>query len=270
MLSPRQPRWSDSNYAVLATGSGSWAVMGKYTADMDVAYSNGVHDGDGYVAAQIGYYGTISGSSNMVRERFTVSGSSRTISSVAVRMRRSGGSSPLIIRLETSSGGLIDSVSIPASSVPATSPGGDNGGQVWARASFGQSHTLAKGSTYNIRLSTASGTTYTATPIQEGTDLGFRSFVFSDGLRPADDQRFLLGSALPVGAARPAVLPEVVRAAKRTIEAGHRPASIHVQAGDLRPPVEADATLSSGRGRRACSPRVPDWRPDPARVRASR
>jgi hypothetical protein len=182
VLSPRQPRWTDANYAVLATGSGSWAVMGKYTADMDVGYSNGVHDGDGYVAAQIGYYGTISGSSDMVRERFTVSGSSRSISTVAVRMRRSGGSSPLVIRLETSSGALIDSVSIPASSVPATSPGGDNGGQVWVRASFGQSHTLAKGSTYNIRLSTASGSTYTATPIQEGTDLGFRSFVFSDGL----------------------------------------------------------------------------------------
>ncbi len=181
VLSPRQPRWTDTNYAVLANGGGSWAVMGKYTADMDVGYSNGVHDGDGYVAAQIDYYGTISGSTHMVRERFKVSGSSRKISSVAVRMRRSSGSSPLIIRLESSSGALIDSVSIPASSVPATSPGGDNGGQVWVRASFGKTHTLAKGSTYSIRLSTASGTTYTATPIREGTDVGFRSFVFGDG-----------------------------------------------------------------------------------------
>jgi hypothetical protein len=181
VLSPRQPRWTDANYAVLGTGSGSWAVMGKYTADMDVAYSNGAHDGNGYIAAQIDYYGTISGTTRMIRERFTVSGSSHKISTIAVRMRRSSGSSPLVIRLESSSGALIDSVSIPASSVPATSPGGDNGGQVWVKASFGQSHTLAKGSTYNIRLSTASGTTYTATPIRDGWDVGFRSFVFNDG-----------------------------------------------------------------------------------------
>jgi hypothetical protein len=118
----------------------------------------------------------------MVRERFTVTGTSHTISTVAVRMRRSSGSSPLILRLENSSGALIDSVSIPASSVPATSPGGDNGGQVWVRASFGQSHSLAKGSTYSLRLSTASDTTYTATPIREGIPEGFRSFVFSDGV----------------------------------------------------------------------------------------
>ena len=50
------------------------------------------------------------------------------------------------------------------------------------RASFGRSITLAKGSTYSLRLSTASGTTYTATPIREGVPEGFRSFVFSDGV----------------------------------------------------------------------------------------
>lgn len=182
LLKPRQPRYSDAEYAVLTTGSGSWAVTGKYTADMDVGYSNGVHDGNGYVAAQIDYYGTISGSSRMVRERFTVHGGSRTISTVAVRMRRSSGSSPLVIRLESSSGALIDSVSIPASSVPATSPGGDNGGQVWVRASFGAKHTLANGATYSLRLSTASGTTYTATPIRDGYDVGFRSTMFNDGV----------------------------------------------------------------------------------------
>jgi hypothetical protein len=181
VLSPRQPRWSDSDYAVLTTGSGSWSIAGRYTGDMDVAYANGVHDGDGYVAAQIDYYGVISGSSDMVRERFTVSGSSRTISTVAVRMRRSNGSSPLVIRLETSSGSLIEAVSIPASSVASSSPGGDNGGQVWVTARFSSSHTLATGSTYNLRLSTASDTTYTATPIRDGRDVGFLSFAFNDG-----------------------------------------------------------------------------------------
>ncbi len=47
--------------------------------------------------------------------------------------------------------------------------------------SFSGAHTLANGSTNNLVLSTASGTTYTATPIREASDLGFGSLVFSDG-----------------------------------------------------------------------------------------
>ena len=181
VLSPRQPEFPDSDYAVLTTQSGSWGIQGQYTADMDVAYSNGMHDGDGYYQAEIDMYGTISGTSDLVREHFTVSGGNRTISNVAVRMRRTSGSSPLVLSLQSSTGAVIDSVSIPASSVAQSSPGGDNGGQVWVAGTFGSAHTLASGSTYSLVLSTASGTTYTATPIREASDLGYGSYVFSDG-----------------------------------------------------------------------------------------
>ena len=179
-LTPRQPTFTDGAYAVLAGGS-SWSVQSKYSAVMDLTYANGAHDGMGYIAAMVEYYATASGPSRMFREHFTVSGSSRTVTTASVRVRRTSGSSPLTIRLETGSGSLIETVNVPATSITASSPGGDNGGSVWVVARFATAHVLAKGSTYNLRVSTAAGTAYTTIPVLEGTDEGFSSKVFSDG-----------------------------------------------------------------------------------------
>ncbi|MFI5042734.1 MAG: hypothetical protein ACHQNA_12970, partial [Acidimicrobiales bacterium] len=176
-LTPRQPTFSDATYAVLANG----AVQDQYTADMDLTYANGVHDGMGYIEAMVALYGVVSGPNDMVREHFTVSGGARTVTSASVRVRRTNGSSPLTIRLETSAGALIEAVDIPASSIAVSAPGGDNGGAVWVTATFGSAHVLANGGTYNLRLSTASGTEYTTVPVREGTDVGFASSTFTDG-----------------------------------------------------------------------------------------
>jgi hypothetical protein len=181
VLNPRQPAFADADYAVLTTDSGAWQVAGQYTADMDLDYADGSHDGNGYYQVDIGSYATISGGSDLARERFTVSGTDRTVTSASIRVRRSAGASPLVVQLASSSGAIIDSVNIPASSVPASAPGGDTSGQVWITATFAGSHVLTSGSTYDLRLSTASGTTYTATPVREGSDIGFGSFVFRDG-----------------------------------------------------------------------------------------
>ncbi len=179
-LTPRQPAFADADYAVLTAAPSSWSVEGRYTADMDLAYSNGVHDGMAYIANIVELYGTISGSAS-VREHFTVSGGDRTISKAFVRVRRTSGSSPLTIRLETGSGTLIDSANVAASSVPASAAGGDNGGSVWVGVTFGSAHTLVNGTSYNLRLTTPSGTEYTAAPIREGTDVGLMSTAFRDG-----------------------------------------------------------------------------------------
>ena len=155
--SPRQPAFADSDYAVLYAEPSSWSVQGKYTADMDLTYANGMHDGMAYIANIVEMYGTISGSAS-VREHFTVSGGNRTVTKAYVRVRRTTGSSPLTIRLETGSGTLIEAVSVPASSVPASAAGGDNGGSVWVSATFDSPHTLVDGTAYNLRLTTAAGT----------------------------------------------------------------------------------------------------------------
>ena len=180
-MTPRQPAFADADYAVLAANSaGSWSVQGKYTADMDLTYANGTHDGMAYIENIIALYGTVSGTAS-VREHFTVSGGNRTVSSASVRVRRSGGSAPLTLRLETGTGTLIEAGDVPASSVPVSAAGGDNGGSVWVTVTFATPHNLASGTAYNLRLTTASGTTYTAAPIREGTDQGLQSYAFRDG-----------------------------------------------------------------------------------------
>ena len=179
-LTPRQPAFADNDYAVLYAAPTSWSVQGKYTADMDLTYSNGAHDGMAYVQNMTEYYGTISGTAS-VREHFTVSGGNRTVTKASVRVRRSGGSSPLTIRLETSAGALIEAVDVPASAVPVSAAGGDNGGSVWVTVTFDSAHNLANGTAYNLRLTTPAGTTYTAAPIREGTDVGLHSVAFRDG-----------------------------------------------------------------------------------------
>jgi hypothetical protein len=137
----------------------------------------------------------------MVREHFTVSGGDRTVSSASVRIKRTAGSSPLTLRLETSTGVLVDSVTIPASSVPLTSLGGTMLGSVWVTGTFASPHRLTNGATYNLRLITSSDTTYATVPLREGTDCGnaggsgnptgIRSDRFTDG----DGQRTTNGGS---------------------------------------------------------------------------
>jgi len=178
---PRQPMFSDSEYGLMYT-SGSWGALARgYTPVVDLAYTNGVHDGQSYYEAMIDRYATISGASKMARERFTVSGGTRTVGSASLRLRRSGGTSPLRITLETSAGSAIESVTVPAASIPISAPGGDNGGAVWVTAKFSSPRVLLNGSSYNLRISTASGTTYTTFPIRAGTDKGIGTFAFSGG-----------------------------------------------------------------------------------------
>ena len=189
---PRQPLYADADYAVLyATGS-AWAVLPNYTAVMDLTYADGRHDGMGYIESMWQQYGVISGSASMVRQRFTVSGADRVITTATVRMRRSSGTSPLTVRLETSTGVLIEAVDVPASAVPVVLPDSAwNGAGVRVTAAFTAPRTLKAGETYHLRLSTAADSVYTTVPVREGTDsgstggtgnsTGFRSYRFTDG-----------------------------------------------------------------------------------------
>ena len=102
-LTPRQPAFADATTRSCTPTPSSWSVQGRYTADMDLTYANGAHDGMAYIANIVELYGTISGSAS-VREHFTVSGGNRTVTKAYVRVRRTSGSSPLTIRLETGSG----------------------------------------------------------------------------------------------------------------------------------------------------------------------
>lgn len=176
-LVPRQPRFPDTDYAVLYADP-TWHLEGQFTADMDITYADGTHDGMGYVQNMIDKYGTISGTQT-VRERFTPT-SSRTITGASVRIRRTSGADPLTIALRAGTT-TVASGTVAAATIPATAPGGDNGGSVWVTVTY-PAAVLNAGTTYDLVLSTSSTSVYTAAPIREGTDSGFAgSLGFPDG-----------------------------------------------------------------------------------------
>ncbi len=104
------------------------------------------------------------------------------VSSAAVRVARTSGSGNLVVSLEDANGTVIDSFSVDTSSVPVMDSSVDGKAGVWVSGSFSTSHTLTKGSTYNLRLSTDSGTTLWTRGIQQGEMYGFDpSTYFADG-----------------------------------------------------------------------------------------
>ena len=195
---PRQPLYPGDDYAVLYGGHQTWEVLPHYTAVMDLTYSDGHHDGIGYIESMWQQFGTISGAANQVRQRFTISGDNRIAASVSVRIRRGNGTSPLTITLETGGGDRIESMDVAADDVPIVvgdDPGDGSG--TWVTVTFTEPRLMAHGSTYNLRLTTAAGTAYTVVPVREGTDsgteggtgnaTGFRSYRFTDGQAEGTD-----------------------------------------------------------------------------------
>jgi hypothetical protein len=177
---PRQPAFSD-DYAVLRNSGAGWKVMANDTPVMDLVYGNGYHDGNAYFGIVVDYMTPISGSA-MTRERFTVSGSDRTVSSAGVRVKRISGSSPLTVRLESSSGTVLATGTASATDIPLSGSSDLAGGR-WVTVSFGGSVTLQAGSTYSLRLSTTSDTSFEAVPIreQEASSPIWGSRAFRDG-----------------------------------------------------------------------------------------
>lgn len=180
---PRNPRFLDAECGMTRQqGTGAWGVMDNYTPLFQVTYGNGKIQGVGYRELEYSDYATISGTTGMARESFTVSGGDKIVSSVAVRVRRTEGTGDLVLRLETAAGTLIEAVNIPAASVPASAPGSDNAGAVWVKSSFLSLHRLVDGVSYNLRLSTDGSTTYTVIALRKADTNGFAANTyFADG-----------------------------------------------------------------------------------------
>jgi hypothetical protein len=175
-----QPAFPNTDWANLVKlGGGSWSAergagQGTITPIMALNYANGVVGGVGYMEIWYRDPKTISGSGS-ARERFTVSGPSRQVSSVSVRLKRVSGSIPLTVRLETSSGELVEQGSIPASSITTT------GQASWATYRFASERTLVAGQTYQLVLSSPSDTSYSIFVIRKGVAYGFSQAYFADG-----------------------------------------------------------------------------------------
>ena len=175
--SPWQPAVSDTDSAELLSRDGqTWSPRAGFLPILQLDFTDGWQEGMGYMESWIGAPQDISGSSNGVREQFTVSGTSRTVASVAVRVARISGSDPLRVLLKNGDGSVIEQGTIPASTFPTASL------YTWASLQFASAHTLALGSQYSLELATESSSTYQTFPNRKGVAQNFASTTYyTDG-----------------------------------------------------------------------------------------
>lgn len=192
--SPFQKRWPNTDWCeLIKAGAGAWsASRGDGSANtpiLQLAYANGQYQGNGYMETWgrggSDGWNTCNGTIRL-RERFTptVGVSFRYCS---VRLARSVGSSPLTVRIETAAGAVVASGTIPAASVVLHAKDSHGFGQNWATVDFGSTYSLMSGTTYNIQLSTASGTEYWTTCPRRGQSYGYQAATyFADGYAQID------------------------------------------------------------------------------------
>ncbi len=171
-FTPRQPGHSNDLAILTSTDNGSnFTLQTSHTPIIEITYANGSFDGQGYNGVLSGSERTITGTNNKVRERFTVSGGDRTITSIYARVGRQSGTGLLTIRLETGAGTLIEegTAADSGSSVALWTIGDyNNPNGTWVHRDLSQSRTLTSGQIYNIVLSCAAGTQYSMVPISHG------------------------------------------------------------------------------------------------------
>lgn len=184
---------SDDYKVMFSAGGWDVAQSDRNIGIMDITYSNGAHDGQGYIHTMIDQPATINGTTSMVRQTLNPS-VSRTVTGFGLRMVRVSGTGSLQVRLETSGGTNLETVAIPYTSFKQdeiVNDASDGMGGWWVSAAFTGQHTLTAGQTYYLRLYTDSSTTYRLAPNREGWDsgdaggsghaTGFRSFTFREG-----------------------------------------------------------------------------------------
>jgi len=181
-----QPAYSNTDWANLTRAEGrGWTAYrgrgeGTITPIMQLNYANGKRAGVGYMEIWDRAARTISGD-HRVREVFTFRSKTRTIRSVSVRLKRVSGSSPLVIKLIRSDGKIIARGTVRATAVRASAAGSLDGA-VWATLRFGSKRKLVRGRRYQLVISTASDTRYSAVVIRKGGYYGYhRSTYFRDG-----------------------------------------------------------------------------------------
>jgi hypothetical protein len=199
-LGRRQPHWPNSEFASLVrkpASTGSWAESTRDVPMLDVIYENGVHDGNAYNNVQKeSNYARYIGGSNMVRERFTVTGGNKTVTKLWARVGRVSGTGLLNIRLETgptsmtgngllvtNGGGNAPGSGVIANWYPKDVQEGSSG--TWCYVTLPIPVNLINGQTYSLVLSAPSDTQYiTFVALDEqATDNNnpMESYSFRDG-----------------------------------------------------------------------------------------
>lgn len=190
--SPWQPKWpANQDFAeVTKIGSNAWtdergAGQGTNTPIVDITYGSGAHQGQGYLetwgrGGSDGYI-TCDGTKRF-RETFTPS-STVTATGVYFRLARTSGTGALSVRLETTAGVEVETVTIAAANIATATRGGTTAhgdGQRSYFLPFTANRTLTSGVGYNLEFSCAAGTEYWTTAIRHHSSYD-TSLYFTDG-----------------------------------------------------------------------------------------
>ncbi len=165
VTSPAQPTFTPSQLGVLKStdGGSTWGPASDGSCNtpiVDIGYSNGFHQGNGYT--YVGdFTATIGGSADMVRELFTVGGSNKTVSAVSMYVSLTSGSEGLYAALEDSSGNVLAKGQAMPDSAPFAA---------WRTCNFSSPVTLQSGQTYQLVLTATS--TYSAGALENGSQNG--------------------------------------------------------------------------------------------------
>ena len=179
----REPKYPDTDWGWGYWTSSAFTERTTQTPILDVTYANGNHDGVGYMEGSFNTDRGIISGVNYVREQITVSGGTRSgINSISFFMYKESGSDPLTVRVETSGGTNIQTVTIPAASFAVAVGNPWAYGAGWATAPLALM-SLTNGSSYNVQLSCPGTSTYGINPIRKGSiDYGYSTqTVFTDG-----------------------------------------------------------------------------------------
>ncbi len=181
-LSPMQPGWADSDWALHEATTGSnWVFQSAYTPHAEMGFAGGQFQGMGYQQVFTDFEAEVSGTTSMARELFTVSGGNKITTGSSVRVRRTTGTGLLTIGLYTDAGTLVESQTFDASAFPL-STSATAGDARWATVTWSTARTLTNGSQYYLRISCAAGSTYRAPPLRDGIAVGFTAAShFTDG-----------------------------------------------------------------------------------------
>jgi hypothetical protein len=171
-LTPRQPRYSDLDWAQLLNTGRGWSVRPEYTPVLQLNYAVTAPEGIGYIEAWPDMPKRISATS-AVRETFTISGADERIDGFAIRLKRLGGDGVLKATVQEADT-ILAQASLAASSVPMTLG--------WVRFAFPAPASLHSGKRYSMVLNASGDAAFATFPIRQGTSYGFSpATVFGDG-----------------------------------------------------------------------------------------
>jgi hypothetical protein len=191
-----QPAFRNIDWAhVVRTLDSTWSDdppgNGRITPIMALRYASGHRAGLGYMEVWVSDAMRIGGK-RRVREVFTVSGPSRTVDAVAVRLKRLRGEDPLEVRLwrgKRSREGLVFRGAIPASTIPIA-PREAIHGATWAELRLDEAVSLDAGGRFRLVFSSAGRTEYSIVGIREGSEYGYPpETYFADGTAQQSTRR---------------------------------------------------------------------------------